>query len=490
MKKYSNKKRLNAFPNFESEINGFVAKFDIFDAKEKKELKEILKLHFKNISSFGVDMWQIKQRIDQSMQKVVVNFKHGKDMLDANGLYDYLSNEIDIRKLNARKNDYFSIVVHELTHCLSSSRQVFKNKPNYKSGANSTGFITCYSDTINGKSEYFKNITNSCVLTEAITEYLSLNTIIGYYGTAVSKAYFQEQKVFNQLKMIAGPKLVKAYFENDNAVFESLFENICDTNLSQLENAEQLQTNVYAFLKNIEYIFKTQYGLSSKGNALYQNDFFNINVQNLQLFQIKIVSDLLKNMDAFYNGMDVKKAILNSFTMYAGNVFMGQTVPNARFFYDFWNLYFDTLVETIKSIKEPFKQNVGIDVPLTNDSEALKYVFYAQCLSFKNYLNIFPLTKEINVVDMQDFPLEKYLPKDLNVQNKFLRSLKDVIFSDLTQEYFDVQQYYGSTCYDDANQALFELKQLGLSDCNDEDFYIETRKPTRRGTKSDRNFEN
>lgn len=487
MKKYSNKTHLNTMPNFDTEINGFVSKLDIFDAKQKKELKEILKFHFKSISKYGVDMWQLKQRLDESMQRVHVGFQ--KELENALGCYYSEINEIQIAKVNLSKHKYFSTIVHELTHCLSSTRETFKNKSNFESSAMSTGFLSYLIQNIDDQKNYFAYLTNNSVYTEAITEYLSLSTISEYYGSVVPTAYIQEQKILNQLRMIVGTKVIKAYFENDYKVFDSLFENACDQKLSKIEKDAQVRSNACKYLEGIDLIFNTKYSTLSKGNALYQNDFFNINKQHLNMFQIKVVTDLLDNMDLFHNGMDVKKAILNSFTMYASNVFFGYTIPNARYFYDFWNVYFDTVVNTIESVKDVFAQCVGLNIPSTNDPEMLEYVFYAQCLSFKNYGNIVPLTREINVVEMQDISLQKYLPKDLYVKNKYMKQLKDVIFSDLTKEYFDEQQYYGFTCYDDANQALLELDYLNQL-AAEEDFYDENiQSKTKLNIKSNKNFE-
>lgn len=452
MKKYSNKKKLNSLPSFESEINNFVAKFDIFSAAQKKELKQILQLHFKNIASFDVDMWQLKQRLDESMQRVIVEFKHAKDMQDAGGYYDSVSNGIQIRKINGNNSNYFAVVVHELTHCLSSSREKFKNRPNHSSGIVNTGFLSFLHDTVGDQSEFFDCISNSRVLTEATTEFLTLSTLSQYYGSVVPNAYIQEQKILNQLKSILGSQIVKAYFENDAKIFEKLFDPFGQNSSQNVQNST-MAGNISEYLKSIDFVMTTNYWDFEKGNALYANDFFNINLQNLKLFQAKVVKELLDNAESFGNGMDVKNSILNSFKMYASNVFMGSAIPNARFFYDFWNIYFDTVVNTIESVKGVFECQ-GVVIPSTNDPEMLDMIFDAQCLCFKNYFNVSNIAGEIKVADMQDFPIHKYLPSDLNVQNKYMKQLKEVIFSDLTEEYFDEQQYFGSTCYDDAEAVL------------------------------------
>lgn len=158
MKKYSNKTHLNTMPNFDTEINGFVSKLDIFDAKQKKELKEILKFHFKSISKYGVDMWQLKQRLDESMQRVHVGFQ--KELENALGCYYSEINEIQIAKVNLSKHKYFSTIVHELTHCLSSTRETFKNKSNFESSAMSTGFLSYLIQNIDDQKNYFAYLTN------------------------------------------------------------------------------------------------------------------------------------------------------------------------------------------------------------------------------------------------------------------------------------------------------------------------------------------
>ncbi len=486
MKKYSVKKYLISLPNFDSEINGFVAKFDILNVDQKKELKEILKFHFKNISKYGIDMWHLKQRLDESMQRVNVIFLQGKDMADDLGSYDFFANEMQIRTLNASKQEYFATIVHELTHCLSSSRQIYKNRPNYQSDAGSTGFLTYYETLSDDKYEQLEDLTNSRVLTEAITEYLTLETMNEYYGCVYARAYVQEQKILNQLKTVLGSEIIKAYFDNNSKVFENFFE-LTDEDLANCAADIAMSSKIGEYLQNVEYVMNTNYGALKNGRALYSNDFFNINLINLQIFQTKIVSDLLKNMDMFQNGMDVKKAILNSFTMYASNVFFGYTIPNERFLYDFWNMYADTVVNTIEGVKETFEQKVGVNIPSVSDPELLEYLFFAKCLCFKNYGQVFPLTGEIKVVEMQDFPVKKYLPKDLNVKNKYMKQLRSVIFTDITIEYFDEQQYYGSTCYDDVNQALKELELLkqyyGY-------YFDDVEKEIKPEKKSNQNFEN
>ena len=466
MKKYSKKKDLDSsLPNFKSEIDGFVAKLHFFTTAQKKELKKILELHFQTIAKYDVDMWQLKQRLDKSMQKVIVTLENGKNMTNASGSFDFLKNHIKIRKLNSNDSYYFAVVIHELTHCLSSSKQTFKNLPKFKSGTASTGFMTYYSESIENQSSYFAYPTNCGVYTEAITEYLTLYTISNYYGSVVPSAYIQEQKILNQLKVILGPKVIKAYFDNDCDVFDDLF--VVDKTNPVYKQKQELQHKVFNYLENIDFVFNTQYSKLEHGDALYQNDFLNINLQHLHLFQIKVFTDLFKNMEIFQNGMAVKKAILNAFTAYASNVFMGNSIPNGRFVYDFWNDYFDTVVDTINNAREMF-ESIGLNIPSISDAEMLEYVFYAQCLCFDNYAHLVPITKEINVVDMQDFKIHKYLPKTFELKTDALKQLKNAIFSDLTKEYFDEKEVEGITCYDEVDAAMEELEKLAVCEDNKE----------------------
>lgn len=450
MKKYSKKSNVCISPNFSSEINGFVEKLDVLSADDKKVFSKILELHFKNLQSFGVDMWELKQRLDESMQQVVVEFKNSVDDY-AWGLYYSQENVMQILKRNAKANAYFATILHELTHCLSSSRQNVVTK-----GKNLDDFLgkrymiagTSYSNYVQTEDGVYYECGKCSVLTEAITEYLTNFTMAKYYGVTVPKAYFNEQKVLNQARLIFGNDIIKSYFEGDTTIFEPYLKPF----EGELANIITI-TPPCSGLNNYFYLLDRIF--DNKSNVILQNNMMDINSAHLMMFQNKIIKDLFDNADAFSDGQSVKQAVLNAYTMYGSSVFMGfVNNVDGRLFYDFWNLFCDCIECTLDMANVIFTTKKNMTVPKITDRQLLNYLQYAQNLSFKNYRNVFPHFYELNVHDLQNVDVKKYLLKDLDVQSKWMKDLKNVLFADLTEVYFDENQYYGTNIYEEAyNQS-------------------------------------